>query len=216
LPAFCIAAAQLIEYLSSNRISKNKVWKLLSLPSLLSSPIVIISAIGIFGLITTTILITSNVNLSYFNIYSRIVQQLPDSSISNSNNNNNPNNNNNKVTIIGSHWWIWNAFWIPQYVFHKNFDFIDPHFDPLFKKPIETQKVLFITDRDFMYTLSKNPFIIIKSNNGGIDHIERIGTLYRSTKPIAYVIDSIGPYNTSQYPYTNMGAMVLNERRSQG
>jgi hypothetical protein len=49
-----------------------------------------------------------------------------------------------------------------------------------------------------------------------MNHIERIGTLYRNTNPIAYVIDSMGLYNPYQYPYTSMTVMVENENRGQG
>ena len=198
IPAFCIAAARLIEYISS-KISKTKVQKVLSSSSL-SSPYVLTAAVGIFGLVSTTALITTNVNASYFNIDSLIVQHIPD---------------NSKVTIIGSHWWIWNNLWVSQYIFHKNFEFIDPHFDPFFKKAFESQKVLLISDRTFAQAIAKDPFVITKTSNG-VDHIERIFTLYRNTDPIAYVIDSTGRYNPYQYPYTSLQVMVQNENRGQG
>jgi hypothetical protein len=206
-PAFCIAAARMIQHIS-NKISKIKVEKIL-LRSY-SSPYFITAIIGLFGLASTITLITTNVNASYFNIDSQIVQHIPD---------------NSKVTIIGSHWWIWNNLWVSQYVFHKNFDFIDPHFNPFFKKPVESQNVMFIVDRIFARdTLLRNPFIITKTNFGSfgsINHIERISTLYRNTSPVAYVIDSAlvsagQRYNPYQYPYTSMQAMVENEIRRQG
>lgn len=80
---------------------------------------------------------------------------------------------------------------------------------------------MFIVDRTFVYaTLSRNPFIITKTNLG-VNHIEKLWTLYRSTRPIAYVIDSvISPvnqrYNPYQYPYTSRQVMVENENRGQG
>jgi hypothetical protein len=198
IPAFCITAARLIEYMSG-KISKMKVQKVLSSSSS-SWSYVLTGAVGIFGLASTTALITTNVNASYFNIDSLIVQHIPD---------------NSKVTIIGSHWWIWNNLWVSQYIFHRNFDFIDPHFDPFFKKAVESQNVLLISDRTFAQSISKDPFVIIKTSNG-VDHIERIFTLYRNTHPIAYVIDSTGPYNPYQYPYTSLQVMVQNENRGQG
>jgi len=198
IPAFCITAARLIEYMSG-KISKMKVQKVLSSSSS-SWSYVLTGAVGIFGLASTTALITTNVNASYFNIDSLIVQHIPD---------------NSKVTIIGSHWWIWNNLWVSQYIFHRNFDFIDPHFDPFFKKAVESQNVLLISDRTFAQSISKDPFVITKTSNG-VDHIERIFTLYRSTHPIAYVIDSTGPYNPYQYPYTSLQVMVQTENRGQG
>ncbi|HEY6884389.1 MAG TPA: phospholipid carrier-dependent glycosyltransferase [Nitrososphaeraceae archaeon] len=205
-PAFCIAAARMIEHIS-NKIDKIKDQKIL--PQSYSWPylIIITAIIGIFGLASTIMLITTNVNASYFNIDSQIVQHISD---------------NSKVTIIGSHWWIWNNLWVSQYIFHKNFDFIDPHFDPFFKKPVESQNVMFIVDRIFVHdTLLRNPFIITKTNFDSTNHIERLSILYRNTYPVAYFIDSAlvsagQRYNPYQYPYTSMQVMVENENRGQG
>ena len=80
----------------------------------------------------------------------------------------------------------------------------------------------FIVDRIFMHdTLSRNPLIIEKAN--GVNHIERLWLLYRTTHPTAYIIDSAIPtpagqkYNTYyQYPYSSMQVMVQNENRGQG
>lgn len=70
-------------------------------------------------------------------------------------------------------------------------------------------------------TLLRDHFIIIKTNLGSVNHIERISTLYRNTYPVAYVIDSAlvsagQRYNPYQYPYTSMQVMVENENRGQG
>jgi hypothetical protein len=216
IPIFCIAAARMIEYVSYKISNKIRLQRI-SLPYFYSSyhwPFLTIAAtavIGIFGLASTIALITTNVNASYFNMGSQIVQHIPDST---------------KITVIGSHWWIWNNLWISQYIFHKNFDFIDPHFDSFSKKPVENRYVMFIVDRIFMRdTLSRNPVIIEKTN--GINHIGRLWTLYRITHPVAYIIDSAIPppaspaasqkYNTYyQYPYSSMQVMVQNENRGQG
>jgi hypothetical protein len=80
---------------------------------------------------------------------------------------------------------------------------------------------MFIVDRIFMHdTLSRNPFIIEKSN--GVNHVERLWALYRITHSVAYIIDSAIPptsqtYNAHyQYPYSSMQVMVQNENRGQG
>ena len=69
-PAFCIAGGNLIVYLSG-RINNKKLQRLL--------PFATIAAIGIFGLVSTTILITTNVNTSYFQVYAFIAQSPTDS-----------------------------------------------------------------------------------------------------------------------------------------
>jgi hypothetical protein len=210
IPVFCIVSARMIEHLStklSNRINLQRKLSLQHYHSWPYSTLIIAVALGIFGLASTLSLITTNVNASYFNIDSQIVQHIPA---------------NSKVTIIGSHWWIWNNLWVSQYIFHKNFDFIDPHFNSFLKKPVENRNVMFIVDRVFMHdTLSRNPLIIEKAN--GVNHIERLWVLYRTTYPVAYIIDSAIPtpasqkYNTYyQYPYSSMQVMVQNENRGQG
>jgi len=70
----------------------------------------IISGIGIFGLISTTLLISANVNSSFLDIYASIIQHMSAST----------SNNTTKVSMIGSHWWLWNSYWIPM--FSNNID----------------------------------------------------------------------------------------------
>src|SRR5205823_5861693 len=84
LPAFCIAAAVLLENISQAIrrriittmmiITSQKV--LLSLSLLSSSPFVISSAIGVFGFISSITLITANHTLHNFVIFAFITQHL--------------------------------------------------------------------------------------------------------------------------------------------
>lgn len=208
LPIFSIAAARLIEFLSI-KIGKTQILKLGAIKSSVTknklhmlSPYVIISGIGIFGFVNTMLLINTNVNSSFFEIYAAIVQHLPSS-------------NNTRVDMIGSHWWLWSSFWIPNYVFHKNIDLVDPHFDPFFKKPIEFTKLFFIADQSFIHHMkSRNPFILT-INNAGF-HIERLESLYRNTTTLASIVDNLGPYDSTTFPYTNIPVMILLENRGLG
>jgi hypothetical protein len=150
LPAFCIAAAVLLENISQairrrriiTKIASQKVLMPLSLLS--SSPFLIASAIGIFGLITTIMLIiTANHTLHNFVIFSYITQHLPD--FKNTSND----DNNNKVIVIGS-LYLRSQYWLYKYVFNKDFDLLSitdaPINDTHFIIPFKTQKVLFIAD----------------------------------------------------------------------
>ena len=230
LPAFCIAAARMISDLSGKKIiinirrnkgqgggegdaeegggkgEKKKIQQIL--------PFAIISGIGIFGLISITMLITTNVNSSFFQVYAFVVQHLPQNGGSSDSNN----NNNNKVTMLGSHWWVWNTFWIPKYVFHKDLVIIDPRFDPDFKTPIRTEKILFIGDGIFRQkVLSPNIFvhiIIPGSNVTGLT--EAIDLLYNNSTKIASFIDNVISYDSKKYPYTSMASMIIHEHRPLG
>jgi len=116
LPAICITAARLIVYLSS-KVKKIKFQRIL--------PFVVISVIGVFGLVNITILITLNVSSSYFDVYAFVVRY-----IANNHNQLNKNEdqetlrtaNEDKLIMLGRHW-TRGYFWIPKHVFDINIDF---------------------------------------------------------------------------------------------
>jgi Dolichyl-phosphate-mannose-protein mannosyltransferase len=215
LPIFCIAAARLIEFLS-DKIGKTQVREWWAIKSILNKnklqmllPYTIIFGIGIFGFVSTTLLISTNVNSSFFEIYAAVLQHMPSSY------NSRIIDNSTTVDMVGSHWWLWNVVWIPEYVFHKNIALIDPHFDPFFKKSIESKRFLFIADQSFIHqTLRRNPFILTP-NNGGF-HIERLETLYRNIAAIRSIVDNLGPYDSTKFPYTSIPIMILLENRGLG
>jgi hypothetical protein len=203
LPAFCIAAAKIVVEVSTRILEKRKIEKILTF--------IVISGIGIFGFTSTAMLITTNVNFSYFKIYAFIVQYLMDLK--------NVDNKNDKITVIGSHWWIWNSLWIPKFVFDKEDNFISApdrishHF---LKDPLKTEKVLFLVDEYFTNAIiSRNPFIIIISPNNTAK-VEPIKVLYNHSKRIATFMDNVIPSAHEKYPYTSMPTMIINEKRPLG
>jgi hypothetical protein len=111
LPLFCIAAAKMMIDLS-NRIKNIKVRKIL--------PFAIVSAVGIFGLISTTMLIASNVTSSYFKVYSFLVLYLANQI--GLDNPDDPTDKDDKIAIVGRHW-TQSFYWIPKYVLDVNLDF---------------------------------------------------------------------------------------------
>ena len=82
-------------------------------------PFAIISGIGIFGIVTTSMLITTNVTSTYFKIYASIVQYLSNEEKINDYHNN---NNNSTTIMIGRHW-TRGLYWIPKYVYNIDLDF---------------------------------------------------------------------------------------------
>jgi 4-amino-4-deoxy-L-arabinose transferase-like glycosyltransferase len=137
IPAFCIAAAAVVE-----AISKKMTLKLVGS----SSQLVVVSAIGIFGLISTIMLITNNLNDSYLELYSFTVSQLQENAKVDS-----------PITVIGGQR-IKALMWIPSYVFNNsNVIFRDadnPNDD--FKKIVQTKKFLLVADSDLLSRL-KSP-----------------------------------------------------------
>jgi hypothetical protein len=273
LPAFCIAAATLIEYISNkitravtttivvngrimgrregyntdsnsssgtSRVNNNNNDIIISSNNnrkktnngsqrllLAVLPFIIVSGIGIFGFVSTALLVTTNVNNSYFNIYSFIVQHLPEdiNTISaTANAASKPvtdviddTNNDNKVTVLSSHWWIWNSFWTLKYIFHKDFDFIDPHFDPHYRSPIKTEKILFIADRPLKRIITRNLVLHVSLGNNNTDYTAPIQLLYGESDKIATFNDSAIPnYNNTRYPFSGIPNMILGENRGVG
>ncbi len=123
-------SARLIEL--SKKIPPKKIQR--------ATPFFIIIIVGIFGLITTTVLITTNSNISYFKAAAFLTQYLQDI--------NRINASNDKITVISDPFYLW----IPQYVFHLKHEYV-PFYMLI---SIKTEKVAFIIDRNFLDGLAAN------------------------------------------------------------
>ena len=196
-PLFSIAAAVLIVDVS-NKIRKRKRM----LGHLL--PFITISGIAIFGLVSTIMLITTNLNSSFFEVSAFVAQKLSGNGNSSSNNNNGGagnsgvvGSNNDNVILLGPHP-VWSFFWIPKYVLKDNFDFRMVDAQHGLTKNIKNAKVFLISDNRFLRTISKNA---VKQQS-----VANMQTVYINTNPIATFQVKPFPYNTTIYPYTNLDA----------
>jgi hypothetical protein len=180
-------------------------------------PFTIVSGIGIFGLVSTALLVTTNVNGQYFNIYSFIVQHLPDRKEDNNSAHAinsatatgiDGTNTSNKVTMIGRHY-VRAFYWIPKYVFHKDFYFIDPHFN----NTIKTQNILFVLDNPMSTSINRRNELkdvdpgylwqYLEDNYGTISYRNRIKIFYDITNEIArYRVNTL--HQDFRYSYTSM------------
>ena len=136
LPVFCIASALLIIGVRDIFMKKNSVYKKII-------PFAAISAIGLFGLTTTVLLIVNNFSLPYFAVASFIVQHSNDNFVTKTNNaTNNPIDD---TTIISSP-----AFtWIFSYVYGND------HVLPArASQDLTTQKVLLVIDPNYKFIIS--------------------------------------------------------------
>jgi hypothetical protein len=186
LPAICISAARLIVDLS-NRVTRIKFQRIL--------PFAIISIIGVFGLGSIAILITLNVNSSYFDVYTFVVQYL-----ANDHNQLNKNKdqetletvNEDKLIMLGRHW-ARGYFWIPKHVFDINIDFkrIDQADD--IPVPGVTDKILLIVDNRVRNSVSDRDMSTVQKYY-----------YYYTIIPIATFKDKTINYDTSKYPYASM------------
>jgi len=191
-PAFCIASAVFIDSLQKfvvQKFRKSQKIKPLSQVTFLM--------IAIFGLIITSILINSDVNMSYYKVYASIAENIPSPNEGQSTN----------ITVIGSHWWVWDSYWITQYVLNKDHELIDPHFDPKFKLPVTTKNVIFIDDEKFLDSISKN----VESDN-----LLRIRQLHGESNVSATFFDNVTSKNNGIYPNNIFSIMIANENHPRG
>ena len=165
LPAFCIGAARLIVDLS-DKIRKKKLQQILLFA--------IISGIGVFGLVTITMLITTHVS-SQFEATAYVAQYVRD--------NNDSGNSNKNMTIISSPVYSW----IFSYVFHKDHVFSD--YRDLLYYPVQTEKVILIADQHFKYNIGAG---------------EALRIMYNNTRTVAIFRGGVLDYDLSKYPYTSM------------
>jgi Dolichyl-phosphate-mannose-protein mannosyltransferase len=194
-PAFCIASAVLLDNLQKFMVKRFRASQRSKI--LFHAPFLMIA---IFGIIISSILINSDVNSSYYKIYASIANNIPD--ISNVNQKQNAN-----VTVIGSHWWVWDSYWITKYVLNKDHKLIDPHFDPNFKLPVTTNNVIFIDDEIFLDSISRN----VRSDN-----LIDIRQLHDESSIISTFFDNVTSKDNGIYPNNIFSIMILNENHPTG
>ena len=188
LPVFCIAAAGLIDDLS-HRIARRKKKVRQTLLSLS-----ITSAIGIFGLISTIMLITNNYSLSQFEAAAFVAQIVQDrSNHANSGSSDGSNISNNEITVISGPIYSW----IFKYIYTKAHVFSHPRDS---SQPI-TKKVLLMVDSTYRYVMSN---ALTKREIEDEKQIQTLGNIYNSSETIASFADNGVQYKYLMYPYINI------------
>jgi hypothetical protein len=185
LPLFCIAAAKMTIDLS-NRIKNIKVRKII--------PFAIISAIGIFGLVSTTMLITSNVTSSYFKVYSFLVSYVANQMLHDNQVDLTGKANDDKIAMVGRHW-TQSFYWIPKYVLDVNLDFKKINkADDIEGSINDKERSLIIVDRSMRESLSSGKEISNKTETNTPSYFSTpIATFSNDNPGYAYI-----------YPYTSM------------
>ena len=170
LPPFCIAGATMIEKIGNN-IANVRLKNML--------PYIRIAVIGIFGICSITMLITLNMNSTYYQALAFVLSNLPDS-----NSNATSISPADRATLIGNPQY----FWIPEFVFNKTFDAKNFYS----KTPFKTDKYLMIIDSGFVRIL-----------NG--DNSSRLNLAYNATHNLARFEQNItGGTDINKYPFTNL------------
>jgi Dolichyl-phosphate-mannose-protein mannosyltransferase len=172
IPAFCIAASRLLVELPS----KIKIIKKHNIQQIL--PFAIISGIIIFGLVSTAMLITTNVNSAVYKALAVIVQKLPTKDDTNST---------NSVSLVASPIY----FTMPRHGFDKAF-----YDRSMFSgKSLETERYILVADSAFKKLMSnteRRSSTVMKS-------------LYDNSQTVDILVpDDKTKYSLKKYPYPNM------------
>lgn len=185
LPLFCIAAAKMTIDLS-NRITNMRVRKII--------PLAMISAIGIFGLVSTTMLITSNVTSSYFKVYSFLVSYLANQILHNNHVDLTGKAEDDKIAMVGRHW-TQSFYWIPKYVLDVDLDFKKINKADDIKGSInDKERSLIIVDRSMRESLPSGNEIYNKAETNTPSYfLTPIATFSNDNPAYVYI-----------YPYTSM------------
>jgi hypothetical protein len=175
LPPFCIVGGRMIMEIGNNSLNK-KMGRML--------PFIRISAIGIFGLISISMLISIDTNATYYQALAYVVQKLPDAQTNNITNNG-PNSGND-ITLSGNP----EYFWVPEFIFNKSFKGSSYYSNV----PFKTDKYIMIIDRGFLNIL-----------DGDSRSSERLGLALNDTISLSTFQHNVtGNIDTSKYPYTNL------------
>jgi hypothetical protein len=180
IPGIAVSSAIMINAVLSKTIDKGskKRSRLIS-----RSTAAVVAAIGIFGLLSSAMLIGVDATSSYFELYSFIVRQLIE--------NEQGSFDEKPDTIIVGHRWTWAFTWIPKYIFNDTVSFL--HFNS--SGITGTERFLLIVDNYVKRHLSDD-------NSEGIKMVQ---TLYNNSHAIKTFKDkTIIPYDKDTYPFTSM------------
>lgn len=172
LPAFSISAARIIvEAPRSLRIGRIKIsHKLLSYS--------LVSVVLVFGLISTTLIISMDLNSSYFEASAFIAEHIENYRSA------------NNITLIGEDR-VGGFSLIPNYMLEKNHNFVKF----FFKRDILTDNVLLVIEKTFRDYLRHNSDVHTKKIYGLYNNSRIIGT-FPDEKP--------EQYDHRRYPYTSL------------
>ena len=169
-PAFCIVAAKVLADLS-RKISNKNIQKI--------APYAIISGIGLFGLLTTTMLITMNVASFHYEVEAFLAQHIKDMNYT----------TDNKITVLASNYWLW----LPIYVFDESHDNDYKNF--YVKGQITTDKILFVAGENFIRTMVRD--------NRSSENIQELRMLYNKSKILITIEEKdFSNLYPDRYPYT--------------
>ncbi len=189
LPAFFISSALLI--VDTSKLFHNvKIAKVL--------PYAILSSVGLFGLIVTSMLITLNLTSFHYQVISFLVDQIEDRGATRYEDHAGIINimagnktKNEGITILGSNYWLW----LPKYIFNKNQ--VNDYKNYYTEGSIKTKKILFVAGENFINDMTRD--------NNTEYNIEGLRMLYINSSALASAKeDPVMIPNRDKYPFSSL------------
>lgn len=172
LPAFAIGSALLIvrtvEFFLYQKIRKGLL-------------VGIFTIISVFGVVSTLMLITTDLNDTFYQTVSSIVYQSSDSTFT---------ENDDKFILIGNRW-VPSFSWILNFVYPRDIDYKKFYIEQSFS---DTTKVLIVVDPGLMDFLHEEKE----------DKKHELQLMYDKTVTVETINDDRARFDTKQYPYTSM------------
>ncbi len=186
LPGFCIAAARLITTVP-RPFKDRKLNKIL--------PYVLVSAIGLFGIVSTTLLISLDMTSFHYQVISFIGNEIQKTTVSVNDNNSTDNGDKSRdtkiLTVLGRNYWLW----IPKYILDKN---QTSDYKSYYENGgIKTKKALLVAGDGFISDM-------VRDNNTAYN-MEGLRSLYVNSTSIATIGDNKTEFlDFSIYPYSGL------------
>jgi hypothetical protein len=185
IPILCISIAKLVYDLPSIMHIKKSI----------PTSTIIISAIGLFGLISTTILISTDLTNAQFASVAYIANVLVPTNGSSMNSNHSDMNpvsddhSTNQITVISSPIFSW----VYKYAFNNPYTFTHVRDT----EPIKTQKIVLLIDSTYKHVISG-----VEGENA--TQVTRLKNIYNNTDITALFRDDTSEYNRKIYPFTGL------------
>lgn len=197
IPVLCLSIAKLIYDIPAIAITHIKK----NIPA--STSTIFISGIALFGLISTSILISTDLTEAQFASVAYISNALVptnDSFINKNHTNTNlsyNDGNTNQITVISSPIFSW----VYKYVFKNDYAFT--HIRDT--QPIKTEKLILLVDSTYKHVISG-----IEGENA--TQIKRLTTIYNNSDIAALFKGDTSDINRKMYPYTGIDSASIGSR----
>jgi len=185
IPILCMSIAKLVYDLPA----------IIHIKKSIPTSAILISVIGLFGLISSTILISTDLTDAQFASVAYISEALVPTNGSSMNKNhsdmspNSYDHSTNQITVISSPIFSW----VYKYVFNNDYTFT--HIRET--EPIKTQKIILLIDSTYKHVISG-----VEGENG--TQIMRLKNIYNNTDIAALFRDDTSEYNRKIYPFAGL------------